>query len=95
MRSPTPSVSVYRKLNGPDGAFWSFVSSATPAAGGAWSADVAPGTYRVSASANEHQFRYFSDPATPTRPTRIVVAAGADQTATTSPWTVSAGSAAR
>ncbi len=54
--------------------------SATPAAGGAYSADVAPGTYRVSASANEHQFRYFSDPATPTRPTRIVVAAGADQT---------------
>ena len=41
---------------------------------------MAPGTYRVSASASEHQSRYFSDPATPTRPTRIVVAAGADQT---------------
>ena len=34
----------------------------------------------MSASANEHAFAYFSDPATPTRPARIVVAAGADQT---------------
>ncbi|MBD3923713.1 carboxypeptidase regulatory-like domain-containing protein [Nocardioides cavernae] len=75
-----PSVTAYRKLTGPDGAFWSFVSSTTPAAGGAYSLDVAPGTYRVSASANEHQQRFYSEPATSTRPTRIVVAAGADQT---------------
>ena len=75
----SPSVSVHRKLNGPDGASWSFVTSATPAAGGAYSADVAPGTYRVSASATEHQQRFYSEPATSTRPTRVVVAAGADQ----------------
>jgi len=62
------SVSVQRKLTGPEGTFWSSVASATPAAGGAWSADVAPGTYRVSASATEHKLGYFADPANPNRP---------------------------
>ena len=42
--------------------------------------DVAPGTYRVSASATEHRSATTATRPRATRPTRIVVAAGADQT---------------
>ncbi len=74
------SVSVQRKLTGPEGTYWQYVDSATTAAGGAWSSDVAPGTYRVSASATEHQRASTATRRPRPEPTRIVVAAGADQT---------------
>ena len=89
------SVSVQRKLTGPDGAYWSFVTSATPAAGGAYSADVAPGTYRVSASATEHQRASTANrqprPGRPGSSSRPVPT----RRARTSPSTATAGSAAR
>ncbi len=74
----TPEVSAYRKQSGPEGTFWQFVTSATPGAGGAYSVDVAPGTYKLLGTADEHVSAWSGGTTLLSRATRVVVT-GADQ----------------
>ena len=75
-----PFVGLQRKLNGPEGTFWQSAGTGTADASGLYSFGVAPGTYRVQASATEHRSAWYGDVLGASRATRIVVAAGADQT---------------